>query len=336
MFRDKKVLGIDIGSQNIKLALIKQGSQPELMAWAMVPTPINCVQDGMILNNQALAEEIKKVIKEHKLTAQKAAVNLNASSIVVRELRLPALEDKEIKPAVRFGLSQSFPDIIQTHSLAFKIYNRTSESLEGITTLCPRKIIEDYQELAEKADISLKYLDVNANSLAKAYKSFVDFPQTGNSALLVDIRTNMSQVNVLQEGKIILSRNVTGGLASVDSLVEKYFNMAPEEIAAARLNGYQNLSLGREEIDACIRIGYAFLEDLIRQTLEFCSYNKVKEGINSISLCGSGSVFPGLESYFSAIFNLPVHLAQAKHVSPEASEQFYILLPAIGAALRED
>ncbi|MEA4901303.1 type IV pilus assembly protein PilM [Desulfitobacterium sp.] len=336
MFEDKKVLGIDIGSRHIKLALVKQGRQPELLAWAIVPTPEDCLQDGMVLNKQALAEQLKTAVKEHKLMVKKAAVNLNSSGIVVRELALPALKDKEIGAAVRFELTKSFPDMVQTHATAFKIYHRTGDELEGITTLCPRKMIDFYREFCEETGIPVKYMDVNANSLAKAYNCYVEAPQAGKSILLVDIRTNMSQVNVLQEGKIVLSRNITGGLASLESLLVQYFKMDQGEVAAARQSGYQKLPLSSEELNACLRIGYGALGDLIRQTLDFCRYNKVEEGIDSICLCGGGSAFQGLENYFSTTFNLPVHAAQPKHLRPEVTECFKVLMPAIGAALRED
>ncbi|MDR3543323.1 MAG: type IV pilus assembly protein PilM [Desulfosporosinus sp.] len=336
MFADKKVLGIDIGTRYIKFALVKQGGKPEVVASAIVPTPAGCIRDGLIMDLQALSEKLKSVISENNLMAKKVAVNINSSSIVVRELLLAALKDDEIQPAVQFELSQSFPHMIQTHATAFKIYSRTSDSLTGITTSCPKEIVEEYKKLSEKAGIPIKYIDVNANSLAKAYNHFIMPPGIGDSVLLVDISYSMSQVNVLLDGKLILSRNISAGGAFVDSLIVNRFDISMEEAEGARRNGYLNLSISQEELDSCMRLGYSAVEEQIRQTLDFISYNKFQDGIKSICLTGGGCNFLGLGTYFSNSFKIPVHIAQSKNTSLEVSDTFFILMPAIGAALRED
>ena len=336
MFGDKKVLGIDIGTRLTKLALLKQGAKPELIAWGIVPTPPGSVSDGLIRDKQAVLDMLKSAISEHKLMAKRVAVTLHSSSIMLRELNLTALQDDEIELAVQFELAQSFPDMLHTHSTAFKIYTRTSESLNGISTSCPKKIVDSYLELFDNLGISLKYVDVNANSLAKAYNSFVQPPVPGDSVLLVDLSYTMSQVNVLVDGKLILSRSVAGGGAFVDSMIVNRFEITMEEAEAARQGGYKNLSISQEELDSCLRLGYSAAEDQIRQTLDFIRYSKLQDGIKTICLTGGGSNFPGLETYFSGMFRTPVFIAQSDSTPLQVSDKFFILMPAIGAALRED
>ena len=336
MFGDNKVLGIDIGTRLTKFALLKQGPKPEIKAWGIVSTPVGSVSGGMITDKQAVLNMLKSVISEHKLLTKRVAVTLHSSNIMLRELNLKALKDDEIEPAVQFELSQSFPDMLRTHSTAFKIYSRTSEFLNGISTSCPKKIVDSYMELFDNSGIALKYVDVNANSLAKAYNAFVLTPVPGDSVLLVDISYTMSQVNVLVDGKLILSRSIPGGGAFVDSLIVNRFEITMEEAEIARQSGYKDLSMSQEELDSCLRLGYSAVEEQMRQTLEYIRYSKLQDGIKTICLTGGGSNFPGLETYFSGAFRIPVSIAQSDQVPLEVSDEFYILMPAIGAALRED
>ena len=336
MFWDNKVLGIDIGTRLTKFALLKQGTKPELKAWGIVPTPAGSVSDGLIRDKQVVLDMLKSAISEYKLMAKKVAVTLHSSSIMLRELNLTALEEEEIEPAVQFELAQSFPDMVQTHSTAFKIYNKTSEFLNGISTSCPKKIVDTYLELFDNSGISLKYVDVNANSLAKAYNCFVQPPAPGDSVLIVDLSYTMSQVNVLVDGKLILSRSISGGGAFVDSLIVNRFEITMEEAEAARQSGYKNLSINQEELDSCLRLGYSAVEDQMRQTLDYIRYSKLQDGIKTICLTGGGSSFPGLETYFSGMFRTPISIAQSDSTPLEVSDKFFILMPAIGAALRED
>lgn len=336
MFGDNKVLGIDIGTRLTKLALLKLGTKPELKAWAIIPTPPGSVSDGLIKDKQAVLDMLKSAISEYKLMAKRIAVTLHSSSIMLRELKMMALKDDEIEPAVQFELSQSFPDMVQTHSTAFKIYTRTDEFLNGITTSCPKKVVDSYVDLFDNSGIGLKYVDVNANSLAKAYNCFVQSPMSGDSVLLVDLSYTMSQVNIMVDGKLILSRSVSGGGAFVDSLVVNRFEITMEEAEAARQSGYKNLSISQEELDSCLRLGYSAVEEQIRQTLDYIRYSKLQDGIKIICLTGGGSNFPGLESYFIGMFKTPVYIAQSDSTPLEVSDKFFLLMPAIGAALRED
>lgn len=336
MFGNNKVLGIDIGTRLTKFALIKQGSKPELKAWGVVPTPPGSVTDGLIRDRQAVLDMLKGAISEYKLMAKRVAVTLHSSSIMLRELNLTALQDDEIEPAVQFELAQSFPDMVRTHSTSFKIYNRTSEVLNGISTSCPKKIVDSYVELFDNSGMALKYVDVNANSLAKAYNCFVQPPVPGDSVLLVDLSYTMSQVNVLVDGKLILSRSVSGGGAFVDSLIVNRFEITMEEAEAARQSGYKKMSISQEELDSCLRLGYSAVEDQMRQTLDYIRYSKLQDGIKNIHLTGGGSNFPGLETYYSGIFRTPVNIVQSDSIPLEVSDEFFILMPAIGAALRED
>jgi Tfp pilus assembly protein, ATPase PilM len=336
MLWENKVLGIDIGTRLTKLALLKQGAKPELKAWGIVPTPAGSVSNGLIKDKQAVLDMLRSAISEYKLHTKKAAATIHSSGIMLRELNFAPLKDDEIEPAVQFELSQSFPEMVQTHCTAFKIYTRNNEYLKGISTSCPKKIVDSYLDLFDNSGIVLKYVDVNANSLAKAYNCFVEPPAAGDSVLLVDLSYTMSQVNVLVDGKLILSRSVSGGGAFVDSLIVNRFEITMEEAETAKLNGYKNLSISQEELDSCLRLGYSAVEEQIRQTLDFIRYSKLPDGIKTICLTGGGSSFPGLETYFSEMFRTPVYVVQSGTVPFKAADLFFILMPAIGAALRED
>ena len=336
MFGDNKVLGIDIGTRLTKFALLKQGTKPELKAWGIVPTPPGSVLDGLILDQQAVSDMLKSAVSEYKLSAKKVAVTIHSSSVMLRELNLRALADDEIEPAVQFELAQSFPDMMQTHHTAFKIYSRSNEFLNGITTSCPKRIVNSYVELFDNLGLGLKYVDVNANSLAKAYHWFVQPSLLEDSVMIADLSYNMSEINVLANGKLILSRSVSSGGSFVDNLIVNRFEIALEEAEEARLSGYKNLSISQDELNSCLRMGYSAIEDQMRQTLDFILFSKLPDGVKAICLTGGGSNFPGLETYISEIFRLPVYIAQSDNIPLEVSDKFFILMPAIGAALRED
>ncbi|MDP4093531.1 MAG: pilus assembly protein PilM [Bacillota bacterium] len=331
-----KILGMDIGTKNMKFVLVKSGKRAEIADSIVVPTPEKSVFEGQIRDMEALASTIKGLVSEKKIKAKNMALSINSPYVVVREVKLPVLKTSEIAAAIEFELSQSFPGVGQTHSISYRIYKKTPDSMLGIVCFCPNKIIESYEELAEKAGVNLKYIDVHANSVAKAYNKFVKAAESDEPVMIIDIGHLSSQIYVLIGGKVVLSRNFSGGGASVDNLVSDHLKISREEAEAQRIKNYSDLSIEPDAMEAYIRLGYAAVEEQIRQTLDFCNYNKFKDGVKGIYLSGGGCHIPGLEKYFTETFRIPSVIARPMNRSKVFPDVLADMMPAIGSALRED
>ena len=334
MFEDK-ILGVDIGSKNMRMALVATGKKPQIIKWATCPTPQGSVLDGEIRDIEAVGSLLKKTAAENGLKSRKMSICLNSNHAVVRELRLPVLKDTEMTPAVEYELSQTYPGITQTHSISFKIYSKDENGMTGIVTFCPNKIVEGYMKVAQTAGIPLKYLDIHPNCTAKAYNAF-SRPTAGEASLLVNIGALNSNVSILADGKLIISRSVSSGGASVDNMIASHYGITAEKAEEDKLQGYKGYEMSREELDTYIRLGYAAVEDQMRQTMDFYRFNKYKAPITTIRLAGGGSLFKGMDRYFQEVFRLPVSVIKPDDGLKLPGDDFLLYMPAIGAALRED
>ena len=121
----RKVIGIDIGSKYIKIALVKKGRKKhEVVKTICVSTPGDSVVDGEIRNVDTVTARIRGALHEHRIRASELYFSINAASVVTREIKLPILKDNEIDPAIEFELAQSFPGIIQSHTIiSSRIYS---------------------------------------------------------------------------------------------------------------------------------------------------------------------------------------------------------------------
>lgn len=331
-----KILGMDLGTRTIKVSLLNKGKSVEIKDMALRQTPEGSVFEGQIKEVEPIAALLKKMLADKKFGTKSLAVTINSPYAVVREFTVPALKDNEIAPAVEYDLSQTFPNIADTHYLSVKVYNRSAESVRGIVCFCPKKIVDDYYELAKKSGLKLKYVDVHANSIAKAFSTFITSQMPNDPVLVADIGFKSSQVIAMLGSKIILCRYFSGGGISVDNLVADHLKVPLDKAELYRKRGYAGLEISREEMDAYIRLGYAAIEEQMRQTIDFCTYNKFKNGIKHIFLMGGGSIFPGIEKYFTETFNIPATMIKPLDQKGINKDMFINMLPAIGSALRED
>ncbi len=333
---EKKVLGLDIGSRYIKMALVKQGKKPVVLKTILAATPENCVSDGELRSIETTAARIKAILKENKITPSELCISINSINAVVREMKLPALKSSEIAPAVEFELAQSFPGILQTHTISSKVYSGPNQPVEGISAFCPNKILDGYVELAKQIGIPLKSLDINANALAKAYSRFVPQQNETETLMIVDIGYTTSQVNLVNSGKLVLSRQIASGLIGLDNMVANRVGITLEQAERARLNQkYEVYNLGKEDIEGFTQIAFSMVVEQIRQTVDYYRYNQTKANVSGILLTGGGSLYTGMVDYLKATFNLPVSVADPLIKDTTNAKFISTLLSAVGAAMSE-
>lgn len=331
------VLGLDLGSKYIKIVLAKQGKKLQLVKTAIVPTPQGSIMDGEIRNVDAVAHAVKNALLEKRMKAGELYISINSPHAVIREIKLPALKKNEIEPAVEFELSQTFPGIAQTHTIGYRSFSADGEAVEGIAAFCPTKILDAYVELGKHLGIPVKSIDVNANSIAKAFSTFTTDEKSEGPVIVIDIGCTNSQVNVISGDRLLLSRHISSGASSVDSIVASRLNISIEQAERARVGSkYSLYNVSNEDMLTFARLGFSAIEDQIRQTIDYYTYNKANGVIGKILLVGGGSTFSGLDRYLQETFNMPVKVLYADIKNPESKESLSLFFPAIGACITFD
>lgn len=333
---NETVLGIDVGCKNIGIALVKNGKKPSILNSAYIPTPKESIADGEIKDIFLLAETIKKACTQNRIKAKKIALCISSSQSGIREFALPALKDKEIYPAVEMELSKTFKGIEQTHSISYKVYEKSKDGIKGIVSFCPRKIVEEYIKLGYEIGTELKYLDINANCITKAYSSFMKNSDSQDGVVIVDIGSNISQVNVIAGDKLIISRNVPVGGNSIDRIVAEELSISVEKAEMDKINQYKDYIKRGYYPDEFVKKGYAGILQEVGQTLSFLYKSHSDIGITRIYLIGGGSRIANIEMQFNEAFKIPAYAVRPTDNHSIYISEFSNLMSALGAAVRED
>ena len=333
----KKVIGIDIGAKYIKMALVKKGKRKhEVVRTLTVYTPSDGVVDGEIRNVDTVTARIRSALHDLKFKASELYFSINAASVVTREIKLPALKDSEIDPAVEFELSQSFPGIIQSHTISTRIYSEPGMPVEGTAVFCPNKVLNDFVEVARGLLIPLKGIDFNANALAKVVHHYLPLERKHETFLIVDIGYTMSQVSLISDGKLILSRNISSGIARYDNLIVNRVGVTPDQAVRARQNNkYDIFDLGREDIDNFINVAFSSVAGQIRSILDYYRYNTTSDEskISGIFLFTSRGLDSLLAEYLSQAAELPVETIKLRRRRSSLPEIDPSVAAAIGATM---
>ena len=104
----KRVVGLDIEPGYVAAVESRPGAVSVERA-ACAPLPPGVVRDGEVVDVDTLADVLRKLFAEHKLS-KRVRLGVANQRIVMRTLDLPPLNnDKEIESAVRFQAQDHIP-----------------------------------------------------------------------------------------------------------------------------------------------------------------------------------------------------------------------------------
>ncbi|MFZ5353579.1 MAG: type IV pilus assembly protein PilM [Bacillota bacterium] len=347
-----EVLSLDIGSKNIKLVIGKQLPSSVTVSAAFVfPAPANSIQDGKLLDMQAVAGCIKKVIEENKIKTKKAVLTIESTSIIRRELELPVVKESEMESMVRFEIEQYLPIMLSEYVVEYKILEEfmadNIKKCKILVAAISKAMVEEYLQLLRSLDLTPVVMDMHSNAVSKLFGSKQQINSEAynldKTAAIFDMGADFINLTIVAKGVTKFSRLVTMGGNDIDVNIANTFNLNTAHAEEKKIiEG--NLGYDRESSSAD-----AILNDTIRGSIDRCLeeiqrmfqyYTSRDTGnrIDEIYIYGGSSNLTGLEEYIRFVMTMPVHkiksMSSVKLSKPEGAQLEYCL-NAIGAILRK-
>lgn len=219
----KKLIGIDIGSKNIKVVEIKRqkGQSLELLNYGIATLSD---ASARVINNQELSGIIKRLLKDSNIETKDAAFSLPAYATFLTLVDLPKMTDEELNEAVSFEAKKYIPIPLDQVTLG---WSRSEDKILLIAV--PKDLSRRYAQLAIMAGLDLKVLEAETFSLARALAR-----EEKELVVLIDVGSLSINASLIRQGNIIFNRTINKD-AFLLSTMSKVFNK--EKIAKVILTG---------------------------------------------------------------------------------------------------
>ncbi|MDO4555000.1 MAG: pilus assembly protein PilM [Lachnospiraceae bacterium] len=313
-----KILGIEIGSARIKLAVTEDGSKKNKVYRCLtVPLPDGIVDDGIIKDPQQIGEIIRGIVKSERLGTKKAVFTVESSRIANREVTIPAVKDKNIQNLIQINSGDYFPIDVSQYQISYSKLG--VEELEGkkqlklLVAAAPKSLVRGYMEAAKEAGLSLKAIDYGGNSLLQAVQS----QSRDGIHMYVKIEAKNSQIIVLKDRMMTMQRNVNHGLTGITDYLreEAYADQGLTQAQALELLEKDNFVLPGfdakgEEFQTEATEGLRYLTNNLLRITDYYSRNK-GEDIDDIILIGTGASIKGMDFLLENELGIPIRFMEA-------------------------
>ncbi|MFM7718625.1 MAG: type IV pilus assembly protein PilM [Actinomycetota bacterium] len=342
----KTRIGLDVGSTAVRIAEVTEGDRPSVLRLGQVPLPLGAVEAGEIRRGEQVTAGIERLLEVSSIDGDEVYLGVESTRVVVREIALPWLPEKELREALSFQVQDYIPMAPEEAVLDLELLDEAvvdGQRMQKILLVAAsRGAVNAQIEAVEAAGLVPVAVDLAPFAAVRATAS----TDSTDAEALVDIGGHITSISLHVGGHVRLVRIVSVGGRNITSTIAR--NLGIEEGAAELLKRGDADPTGAEGLDrskarqAALDGARPLIEDLA-STLEFSMSQEADLDVKRIVLTGGASHLDGLTDLLDQRIHLPVTRAKVfgrarSRLAPElgamveAGGSFSV---AIGLALAE-
>lgn len=333
--------GLDVGTASIKVAQVSMVNKvPRLIAAGMAKTPPNVFSSEAEKDLLALAEAIKKLKTEARITTNEVAVALPEKSLFTRVVEFPKMSEDELTQAIPWEAENLIPKPLSEINLDWEIIeDEESQKLGKISVLlvaAPSDLVNKYLHILKLADLVPLVLESELISIVRCFKPIIN----KNSLLIINLGTKGCDIAVVRKGSLFTTRSLpTGGEAITRAISSSLGFDLPVGEEYKKAYGLSSQVEGK--VAEVIEPVMSSILNEVKKAIRFYE-EKEQNPLKLAILSGGTCLLPGISEYFAKNLNMEVQIADPfsligtdQQISPELKKNSPLFAIALGLALRE-
>ena len=323
------VVGLDIEAGSIAATELTSNGSTRVSATAIGPLEAGAFHEGEVLDADQLADALKALFSEHKL-AKRVRLGIGNQRVVVRTVRLPAIEDpKQMEAAVRFQAQEQMPMPLDQAVLEHQVVGGVpaeegkAPQVDVIVVAARRDMISSFLAPIRKAGLDPVGVDLSAFGMIRALAggdegAGAPAGERPASAVLYCNVGDVTNLAVARGRSCLFTRVSHAGLEASAAALAGSLGLSSEH--ATQWLTHVGLERPVEEIEGdaetvaqvrrALEEGVDTLLDEMRLSLDYYGAQEAVLPVERIVLCGPGSAIAGLPSRMEAGLGLSISVSR--------------------------
>ena len=324
--RTKESVGLDIGSGFVKVVVVDHsGDQPEVSGVAMRPLVADAIVEGEVMDPGLVSDTIRDVFQEIGAKGKSVVTAVGGHDVIIKKIEMDRMKESDAREVIRWEAEQHVPFDIKSVELDFQILDPLDEGMQMQVLLvaAKRELVDHKVSLLLDAGLSPAAIDVDAFALHNAFAHNHPEAMRGIVAL-VNIGHETTNVNILEDGNPLLTRDIPFGSRRVRQDLQRERGLTAEQA--------EDVVQGREALDDLSALVDSAADEVgvgIERASAFLMTRQDGGGLGGIYLSGGGARIPGMADALGSRTNL-----QTDVVNP--FEQVPVQPGAAGAVVLEE
>lgn len=301
IFKRKGIIGLDIGSRNIKAVQLKEvGDGYQLEHIGITSLQPELIVEGSILDATRVATAIKELIASSNIKSKDVTIGVSGhSSVITKRIQLPQMTESELSESIKFEAAQHIPFDIEDVNLDFQIigFREGDNQMDVLVVAVKKDKINEYVSVVKEAGLNPVIVDVDAFALENMYELNYEVKPNENIAL-VNVGAGMINLNVLKGGSSVFTRDSSVGCNIITEALQKEFALSYSD--AERLKQGEAIEgVSPEDVASVMSSASTEIVSEVSRSIDYFRSSGGREEIKEIVISGGGALikdFPALLS----------------------------------------
>lgn len=362
--RGTDVVGVDIGSYNIKVVQLKKigDNEYQLLKYGSTPISLEYNTESSPFDRKQLAiTALKRLLIQNKISTKKAVTSVSGNSVIVRYVKFPSLSHAELEKTIQFEAEPYIPFGVQDVNIGFQILGEVTDEgqkkMETILIAAKKEIIQDRTDILQEAGLRPVIVDVDAFALENAFELNSVTQGAGENVMLVNIGALITNIVIVENGVCRVVRDVLVGGDNFTKALQK--NLQVDYSTGEKMKWENGLIMFDErnmenptednedkaQISGIIANAVKSLIEEIQRSIDYYQTQSEEKIVSRIVLSGGSAKLKNLDKFMSQELHIPVEIHNpfsSERVNTnlfsggELVEDAPSLVVAFGLALRKE
>jgi type IV pilus assembly protein PilM len=328
--KDTALVGLEIEAGSIAAAEVRVNGAIEARTTAIAQLPPGAFDDGEVTDPTVVAETLRQLFSEHQLP-RRVRLGIANQRVVVRTLRLPAIDDpEELETAVRFQAQEQIPMPIDQAVLDHRVVGGVPAAdgvpaqIDVVVVAARRDMITATLQPLFDAGLEPVGVDLSAFGLIRALgepaTSLADQagePSPATAVLYCNVG-DVTNLAIARRRSCLFTRVSPAGLEDIAAKLAEATGLSEEHaemwLAHVGLTEPVEAIEGDSGVVSQARLalerGASAVLDEIRLSLDFYAGQEAAVPVERIVFSGAGSAIPGLAEHMAPVLGLPISVGR--------------------------
>jgi type IV pilus assembly protein PilM len=296
----KTRIGLDVGSTAVRAAELAEGSPPTVVRAAQVPLPAGAVENGEVRDTEAVSEGLRELWTRGGFKSRKVWMGVGNQRVVVREIALPTMPEKELRQSLGFQVQEFIPMPVDEAVLDYHLIEELEvdgrQMLRLLLVAAQKAMVDTLVTSATNAKLEPMGLDLVPFAMVRAVGATgagMELERTGGEAV-VDVGAHVTNIVVHAAGETRFVRILPSGGRDITVAIARGLTV-DDEVAERLKRGEMvedSTATPEQALEVAMQRATQFVDE-IRSSLEFYTAQTQGARIERVLISGGGSKLAG-------------------------------------------
>jgi len=306
----RTTVGLDIGSSLVKIVEIDHGrATPTLVRLGIVPLPPDAIVDGEVMDRLLVLDAVRECAESSGIRTRDVVTAVSGRALIVKKVTMDKMNVEDAQEAIHWEAEQHVPFDIDDVCLDFQILKESvgNNQMQVLLVAAKKDMIHQHADLVRDAGLEPTIIDVDSFAIQNCYEANYE-PVAGRVVGLLDIGSEVTNLNIVQDGVPQFTRDLSIGRSRFVEEVQREMNIGQDE--ANKLLSAKSTSDREESLREAVRRSAEEMALGVERSFAFLKGSGDAEKLDALMISGGGAQMPLLREFLAERHGVPVEVAQ--------------------------